>query len=451
MLFEYDVLRLVFNNKSGLPLDKQNELITNILTKYGYNCSKQNSGKFGEYIFKDYLEHNHIDYEYQKRYVSNDKSIPSYVFDFVINNNVAIEIKTNLYKSPGTAYEKIYSVPFKYRYLKRYCISKLIIMLLLDNENKILFNNDSETNEWLTYCEQNNIYFKYFSYELLNNINDVKPPIKWVGCKQNSLQHITKHINKSFDYYYEPFLGSGCVLINIIKQYGNLFNHYYISDTNVFIIKMFYLIEHNINMLIDRLQHYVNEYNNNPIDKNKEMYTIYRNQLNEYIITNNYNVNSIVLFMFINRICYHGLYRVNKNGLFNVPFGNYKSITYDYDNLRYISILLNYVDIHYAITDYVNVFNYIKQLHNNVMLYLDPPYYDTFNNYSKYNFNTNEFIHQLTTMKQCSNVNILLSNSLSFIDVYKQTINNDISYEVINVLNKINNNKDIRKEVLITM
>ena len=456
MLFEHDILQLVFNNKANLSLNEQNELINSMFTKYNYHCSKQNSGRFGEYLFRDYLEHNHINYEYQKRYASNDKSIPSYVFDFVINDNIAIEIKTNLYNSPGTAYEKIFGVPYKYRYIKRYGISKLIIMLLLDNENKVVFNDDSETNEWLTQCEQNNISFKYFTHELVNNIVNIKPPIKWAGCKQNSLSYIFKEtcrlmIEKPIKYYYEPFLGSGCVLINMIKQYGNTINHYYISDTNTFIIKMFYLIEHNVNLLIDRLQYYVNEYNNNTMDDNKELYNKYRNQLNKYIITNNYCVDSIVLFIFINRVCYHGLYRVNGNGLFNVPFGNYKSITYEYDNIQYISILLNYVNIHYAITDYVNVFKHITQSHDNILLYLDPPYYDTFNDYTKYGFDTNMFISELTKLRTTCCLNILLSNSLAFVDIYKNITNDDICYEVIDVLNKINNNNGIRKEVLITM
>ena len=455
MLFEHDILQLVFNNKANLSFDKQNELITKMFTKYNYKCSKQNSGKFGEYLFKEYLEHNNINYKYQQRYISNDKSIPSYIFDFVIDDNVAIEIKTNLYNSPGTAYEKIYGVPYKYRYVNRYGINKLIIMLLLDNENKVMFNNDAETNEWLKYCERNNIEFKYFTHELINNIVDIKSPIKWAGCKQNSLQYIIKYINKiindkQIDYYYEPFLGSGCVLINVIKQYNNIFKHYYVSDTNAFIVKMFYLIEHDVNKLIDNLQFYIDEYNTNTMDKNKELYNTYRNKLNEYIITNKYNVNAIVLFMFINKVCYHGLYRVNSNGLFNVPFGNYKTITYNYDNLRRISILLNFANIHYAITNYVNAFEHITRLRDNVLLYLDPPYHDTFNDYSKQGFDTNDFIDKLTTIKT-SYLNILLSNSLSFINIYKNITNNKIDYEVIDVLNKINNNRDVRKEVLIMM
>ena len=335
MLFEHNILKLIFNNKNNLTLSEQNTLIENVFRKYNYISNKQNSGKFGEYLFEEYLKFKNINYEKQKKYTSIDKNIPSYIFDFVIND-VAIEIKTNLYDSPGTAYEKIYSVPIKYRYIHRYGIKKMIIILMLDNENKIIFKNDKETNKWLNIFEHEGFEFKYFSNILIENIKP-KQPIKWAGCKQNSINHILESINtinKNIDSYYEPFLGSGCVFINVVKSLNKIFKEYYVSDINVFIIKMFYLIEHNVNILINKLQEYELLYNKQTMDENKTLYNQYRDKFNKYIIDKIYNLDSIILFMFINKICYHGLYRVNNKGLFNVPFGNYENIKFDYNNLK---------------------------------------------------------------------------------------------------------------------
>lgn len=79
---------------------------------------------------------------------------------------------------------------------------------------------------------------------------------------------------------------------------------------------------------------------------------------------------------------------------------------------------------------------------------MDPPYYNTFNDYSINGFNTDVFIKYLQQIQQ-QNIPIIISNSLSFVEYYKYKTNTDINYKLIYILNKINNNKDKRQEVLI--
>ena len=110
--------------------------------------------------------------------------------------------------------------------------------------------------------------------------------------------------------------------------------------------------------------------------------------------------------------------------------------------------MLNSVNIHYGQTDYINVCNYIIKNKQNCLVYMDPPYYNTFNDYSINGFNTDVFIKYLQQIQQ-QNIPIIISNSLSFVEYYKYKTNTDINYKLIYILNKINNNKDKRQEVLI--
>ena len=153
-----------------------------------------------------------------------------------------------------------------------------------------------------------------------------KPFIKWAGGKGQLLGQLDKYLpqrlyNEDFTYV-EPFAGGGAMLFHILKNFPHL-KAAIINDVNEDLVKAYKTIKDNPLKLIDGLKEKEMEYFSLSSDEDrKNMYLEERDNFNRHVVD---DVTNTVLFMFLNKTCFNGLYRVNRKGEFNVPAGRYKN------------------------------------------------------------------------------------------------------------------------------
>lgn len=245
----------------------------------------------------------------------------------------------------------------------------------------------------------------------------VNPFVKWAGGKSSLLTEIRKlypsELGKTINKYCEPFVGGGAVLFDILSDYN--LDEIYISDVNRELVNTYKSIKNNVEELIDFLDKIQSGYI--PLDKEKRKVYYYakREEFNSYIIgkTKDKTYGS-ALFIFLNRTCFNGLYRVNSKGLYNVPMGEYKNPKIlDKENLRAASKKLKNVIIFCA--QYDKSMDFIDE---KTLVYFDPPYRpltetSSFTSYSKHDFADKEQINLANYFKQvCQKKAVaILSNS----------------------------------------
>lgn len=215
--------------------------------------------------------------------------------------------------------------------------------------------------------------------ELQNTARDngrgaVKPFVKWAGGKGQLLSEIRRRfppgLGTSVTKYAEPFVGGGAVLFDILGAYE--LEAIYISDVNAELINAYRTVRDDVDGLVRLLEGYQGEYAlRDPLCR-KQYYYDKRRRFNELKAGGGSAAGpeSAALFLFLNRTCFNGLYRVNRRGLFNVPMGAYKNPTIcDRGGLVKISRALQRVDI--LCGDYRQSAGFID---GRTFVYIDPPY-----------------------------------------------------------------------------
>ena len=235
------------------------------------------------------------------------------------------------------------------------------------------------------------------------NNRQAKPFLKWAGGKTQLLDSI----NSKFPYekddafvYIEPFVGSGAVLFWVLNNYPNL-KKAIVNDINTDLMNSYKTIKTDVESLIPILKKWESEYHNlsDNQELKKEYYYPKRALFNKR--TSNQAIQT-ALFIFLNRTCFNGLYRVNKKGEFNVPIGSYKKPRIcDEGNLRAVSKVLESVEILNG--DFESTIDYATE---NTFFYFDPPYKplsetSSFNSYAKDEFDDNE---QIRLAEFCKNI-----------------------------------------------
>ena len=246
---------------------------------------------------------------------------------------------------------------------------------------------------------------------------ECKPFIKWVGGKGQLLSEINKlypvELGKNINKYAEIFLGGGAVLFDILSKYK--LDEVYISDKNLELLNTYKSIRDNVDILIKSLKEMEEQY----IPLNNEDRKIYyyekREEYNSLKINSEVNnIEKAVLFIFLNKTCFNGLYRVNKKGEFNVPMGAYKKPKIcDEENLKNVSLTLRNVKIVYA--DYRKSEKFID---GKTFVYIDPPYRplnitSSFTSYTENDFNDKEQIElaEYINVLNKKGAKIVISNS----------------------------------------
>lgn len=246
---------------------------------------------------------------------------------------------------------------------------------------------------------------------------NAKPFLKWAGGKTQLLPEIAKRIPKNFYTekftYVEPFVGSGAVLFWILNEFPNI-EKAIINDINEDLINTYRIIEKRPKELIEILKEWQEEFHlvDKHEEKRREYYSLKREQFNSR--KSNKLVQSALL-IFLNKTCFNGLYRVNRQNQFNVPIGRYTCPTIcNEENIYAVSNTLKKVEI--LSGDFDETLT--NTLSKPSLFYLDPPYKplnntSSFNTYSKDVFDDEE---QERLHGFCKNLDILghswiLSNS----------------------------------------
>lgn len=222
-----------------------------------------------------------------------------------------------------------------------------------------------------------------------------KPFLKWAGGKTQLIEQIKNNLPeivfKEKFTYIEPFVGSGAVLFWLLSEFPNM-KKAVINDINKELIDTYEVIAKNPHDLISILEILQNEYHElegNQEDK-KQYYYEKRNLFNS---RDQGKIEQSALFIFLNRTCFNGLYRVNRKNEFNVPIGSYKKPTIcDRENIMVVSDALQKVEI--ICGDFEQT---VQHAGENTLFYFDPPYKplnqtSSFNSYTKNEFDDKEQI-----------------------------------------------------------
>lgn len=272
--------------------------------------------------------------------------------------------------------------------------------------------------------------------------NKTTPFVKWAGGKRQLLPEIKKLMPKEYNTYYEVFVGGGALFFELQPKKA------VINDFNSELINVYKQIKTSPEMLLYRLETYQNKYNSLAnMEKKKEYYYSLRQEYNKLIANNFETIDSASLFIILNKLGFNGLYRVNSNGEYNVPFNFKKKLNaFNKENILNISSLLKKTKI--LNMDFEKA---CKTAKKDDFIFFDSPYYDTFDTYQSGGFSKENHIRlaNLYTQLTKKGVKCMLTNSNSdFIkDLYK-----GYNIKVVNVKRNINCDGKRRtgQEVIIT-
>ena len=196
----------------------------------------------------------------------------------------------------------------------------------------------------------------------------LKPLLKWVGGKTKLLNKLEPYFKDRFETYVEPFLGGGAVFL----KFHSIADDWIISDLNRDLIHFYKIVRDNPKALMKHLDRRVY--------RNIE-FTYYRlrKRFNDKKKLEEYDIEFAALFLYLNKHGYNGMYRVNSNGDFNIPFGKYKNpVMFEKVNILGWSKLLKEGML--TCSDYKEVLALAKK---GDFVYLDPPYFKGAKNMKK--------------------------------------------------------------------
>ncbi len=279
----------------------------------------------------------------------------------------------------------------------------------------------------------------------------MKPIVKWVGGKHQLLDKIKERLPINFNkhsyqtYYYEPFFGGGAVLLDLkpdMKKYSAAVN-----DNNPELINMYLQVRHNVEAVIRELTKFdtCHEAASDP----KAFYYGVRKDFNDH--RGEQTSTQAARFIYLNKHCFNGLYRVNSKGEFNVPFnGKVSGKSFDPDHLR--EVYKSIQDVTFSCKDFEEA---VRGAGFNDFVFFDSPYAPitatSFTDYTKEGFSYEDHVRlakvfRELTMKGC--YCMLTNHDTPLIrELYK-----DYKIEVVDVRRSINRNGNDRKstEVIIT-
>lgn len=163
----------------------------------------------------------------------------------------------------------------------------------------------------------------------------LSPFVKWAGGKRQLLPEIEKRLPPHYQRYIEPFVGGGAVCL-ALAQPNSLIN-----DSNAALIHTYQTIQTHPDELISTIHTLDREIKTGK----KETYYAQRERYNEKIRDRQYDIETAALFIFLNKHCFNGLYRVNRKGGFNVPYNNSVRESIDEENIRNLSQFLSSIEI----------------------------------------------------------------------------------------------------------
>ena len=267
--------------------------------------------------------------------------------------------------------------------------------------------------------------------------NSCKPCLKWAGGKRQIASILETHLPTSYNRYFEPFLGGGALFFKHQPKEA------FLSDTNADLIRVYTCIHNHADQLIKSLKTHKNT---------KEYYYEIRKQDRHPNFSTIPDLEKASRFLYLNKTCYNGLYRVNANGQFNTPFGYYKkpNIVQE-ETLKTCQKALK--NAHLSVKHFTDIEIMVGK---NDFVYLDPPYVPisktaNFTHYTKEGFNE---IDQINLKNLCDTIHkkggfFMCSNSYTpfILKTYKSY--NILEIEVPRFINSNGNGRGPIKEVII--
>ena len=272
----------------------------------------------------------------------------------------------------------------------------------------------------------------------------LKPIVKWAGGKRQIINQLIEFMPKVYNTYYEPFFGGGALLLELSPKKA------VINDINQELVAMYKTLKNK-----DDFKLMINKLKEHEAKHSKEYYYEIREVDRKDSFKDMPDWEKAARMIYLNKSCFNGLYRVNKKGYFNVPFGQKKEVkTFDEDNILNVHKYFKENDIEILLGDFKDV---VVTAAKGDFVYFDPPYdpiedKNSFATYSDNGFNKADQERLATTFKELSNkgVYVMLSNhNTEFIrNLYK-----DFNIHIINAKRMINANAKGRgdvEEVIIT-
>lgn len=369
----------------------------------------KNTGIFAEKYVSKLLENAGIVFKKNLRIPTKECAV---IPDFYLNElDVVLEIKSRGFNCPGTASEKIDNIPRKYSKIREtipYKNTKIVVVfagyeILNPSSRELTIPSREYTIDFIDLSKKYGVVRWITLPDLLDTLKlfsptayasgKVKPFVKWVGGKSKISKKILEHFPVNFGKYFEPFAGGGAIGFSLNTDVPKSF-----SDVNAKLINCYLAVKNDVEALITELNR-LEIYANSP-----EHYAVVRESFNQ---GNCLDLQSAAQFIYLNKCCFNGIYRENKSGKFNVPFGKMGSpLICDTATLRSVSTFLQNVDI--SCSNYEAIFPKPGDL-----VYLDPPYFETFSEYSSQGFSKENhlqlknFVDRLTR----NDVLVVLSNS----------------------------------------
>ena len=149
--------------------------------------------------------------------------------------------------------------------------------------------------------------------------SSIAPFVKWAGGKRQLIPQIRERMPEKYNDYYEPFVGGGAVIFDLLPANA------LINDINKALINTYRTICNESDAFLKE----VNRLDNDMWEDGKKYYYSIREHYNDKLMRSEYDVELAALFVFINKHCFNGLYRVNGKGLFNVPYNNSRRVSVD--------------------------------------------------------------------------------------------------------------------------
>lgn len=182
----------------------------------------------------------------------------------------------------------------------------------------------------------------------------VKPFLRWAGGKNWFTKHIEDYLPKTFNDYYEPFVGGGSIFF-FLKSQGYIKNKAYLSDSNPDLINTYKILKNQSENLFKILRTHS--------DSENEYY-----RMRSAVFVD--PVEKAAQFLYLNKTSFNGIYRVNRNGKYNVPYGRRNlDILYDFDHLKQVTTVLK--NTYLSTQDFKQR---CRQIKKNDFVFIDPPY-----------------------------------------------------------------------------
>jgi len=266
------------------------------------------------------------------------------------------------------------------------------------------------------------------------------PFVKWAGGKRQLLQHINNRLPVKYDRYIEPFVGGGAVFFELQPEVA------FINDINRGLINAYRRIKEKP----DDFMIQVSILDENVKDGQKDYFYKVREKYNDKIMKEEYDVELAALFVFLNKHCFNGLYRVNGKGLFNVPYNNSTRVSCSKEDIEAVSKCLQ--DVTILEGDFQVACDIAKA---GDFVFIDSPYAPlnptSFDSYTKEGFDIESHTRLAAVFSDLDKRGcycMLTNHNTDFInDLYK-----DYKREIVDVKRMINSDASNRvgQEVIIT-